>query len=280
MLVYDQVDRQDAPDVEVDSKGNIYVAWYDRTGDYHYGNSIVAKSTNGGISFGSPVNADNHSAWALDPRLAVDRSNDVIFLVYQGHPQYYKPYFTRSTDMGASWSTDERLDAGENIDWYDAARQIQVAANDDGHVFVIWADERNDPDNCYTGCSSAHDEFDIYGTQSSNGGVSWPSSNLMANDDSTFAYITYPDVVFAPDGTLVAVWRDQRSGDSNGDIYFAVSTDFGDSWSTNTRVDHAASGFDASWPVVVASSSGKLYVLWQDYRNGDWDIFMTQLGLP
>jgi len=63
-------------------------------------------------------------------------------------------------------------------------------------------------------------------------------------------------------------------------ILFAVSTDYGDSWSTNTRVDHSASGFDACGPVVVASPSGKLYVLWQDYRNGDWDIFMTQLRLP
>lgn len=100
----------------------------------------------------------------------------------------------------------------------------------------------------------------------------------MVNDDSNFAYITYPDVVFDPDGTLVAVWRDHRFGDSNGDIYYAVSTDYGDSWSTNTRVDHAGGGFDASWPVVVANPSGKLYALWQDDRNGDWDIYLTQLG--
>ena len=64
-------------------------------------------------------------------------------------------YHANSSDGGQTWSADERV-------------------NDDGHVFVIWADERNDLDNCYTGCSSAHHEFDIYGTQSSNGGFSWP----------------------------------------------------------------------------------------------------------
>jgi len=280
VLVYDQGDWQDSPDVVVDVSGIVYVAWYDRTGDYHYGNSLVAKSINSGASFGNPVTADNHTAWALDPRLAVDRANEIISLVYQGHPQYYKPYYTRSTDGGISWSTDRRLDVGESIDWYDATRQIKIAADDAGHIFVIWADERHDTDNCYTGCKSGHDEFDIYGTQSSDGGVNWSSSNVMVNDDSTFAYITYPDVVFTPDGTLVAVWRDQRSGDSNGDIYCAVSTDYGVSWSMNVRVDHAASGFDASWPVIVASPSGKVFALWQDYRNDDWDIYMTQIGSP
>lgn len=154
VLVYNQGDWQDTPDVEVDSEGNVYVALYDRTGDHHYGDSMVAKSTDGGATFGSPVKADNHSAWALDPRLAVDLSIDTIYLVYQGRPQYYKPYFTRSTDGGASWSTDERLDGGTGIDWYDAACDIQVAADNDGHVFVIWGDEGNDPDNCYTGCAS------------------------------------------------------------------------------------------------------------------------------
>lgn len=157
------------------------------------------------------------------------------------------------------------------------SRQIKIATDDAGNIFVIWADERLNPDNCYTGCSSVHDEFDIYGAQSSDGGLIWSSSNVLVNDDSTFAYITYSDVGFTPDGTLVAVWRDQRSGDSNGDIYSAVSTDYGVFWSTNKRVDHAASGFDASWPVIVASPSGKIYALWQDFRNDDCEIYMTQV---
>ena len=126
---------------------------------------------------------------------------------------------------------------------------------------MIWAEERDDPDNCFPSYVSVHDEFDIYGTQSFFGGVSWSSRKLMVNDDSTFAYITYRNAVFATDGTMVAVWRDQRSEDPNGYIYYAVSADYGDSWSNNTRMDHATSGFDASRPVVVASPSGKLFAL-------------------
>ena len=280
-LVFANADRQWAPDVEVDGYGRVFVAWYDQTGDIFYGNSVVARSTDGGASFGSPVVVDNHTAWALTPRLAVNRSNNYIFLVYQGHPGYYKPFFTHSTNGGVTWSTDARLDAGPDRDWYDAAREIEIAVDTDNNVLVIWADERNDPDNCYTGCASAHDEFDIYASYSLNGGVTWPGTdNVLVNDDSTYAALNAPSPAVAPSGTLVAVWRDSREGDSVSDIHMATSTDHGASWSANRRVDHAPSGYQADHPAVVVSPSGLVYVVWHDLRNGDWDIYLTGVGLP
>ncbi len=282
VLVYNNGDGQWDPDVEVDSKDNVYVAWYDRTGDGHYGDAAVARSVNGGSSFSAPVDADNHSQWALTPRLAVDKGNDTIYLVYQGHPDYYKPYFTRSTDGGATWSADARLDAGPDRDWYDAARDIVVASDDSGHVVVVWADERNDANNGYSGDPNYHDEFDIYANRSSNHGEAWlTDKNEMLNDNSDYGWIRDPSIAFSPDGKLHAVWRDSRTGDDLPHIYMSTSTDFGASWSTNSRVDHAPDGFEAYKPVVaVDQSSGQAYVLWQDKRNGDLDIYVTQVGKP
>jgi len=195
VLVYpdSNPDIQDSPDVVVDADGNIYVAFYDRTSDIHYGNSVVSKSTNGGTSFIAPVAADNHTSWALGPRLAIDRTNDVLYLVFQGHPSYYKPFFTRSTDGGDTWSNDVQLDAGPDRDWYDAAWDISVAADNYGHVIVIWADERNDPDNGYSGDPNYHDESDIYANYSTDGGATWlTTQNIIINDDSTYKSIRNP----------------------------------------------------------------------------------------
>lgn len=125
-----------------------------------------------------------------------------------------------------------------------------------------------------------HGEFDIYATNSSDGGVTWPSDNVMIIGDSTFAYINYPAAVFISGGTLLAVWRDSRAGDEKGDIYMATSTDYGASWSANSRVDHALISSDGNWPVVVTTTSGGVYVLWHDYSNGNWDIYMTKATLP
>jgi hypothetical protein len=279
--VLDDTDRQFEPDVEVDGDGTVYVAWYDMRVDIYYGNAVVATSTDGGATFSAPIIADVHSMWALTPRLAVNRTDNSVSLVYQGHPGYYKPFYTYSADGGANWSWDIQLDAGPSRDWYDAAREITVAADDSGHILVIWADERNDPDNCYSGGSSCHDEFDIYANYSSDGGVTWPTdSNVMINDDSTYARLYAPAAAFGPHGTVVAVWRDSRDGDAIGDIYLATSTDHGVSWSANRRVDHASSGKHADYPAVTVSNSGEVYVLWHDNRNGDWGIFFTMAGQP
>ncbi|MBN1537319.1 MAG: VCBS repeat-containing protein [Anaerolineales bacterium] len=279
-LVYSQGDIQIAPDVMVTTNGYVYVAWYDRTGDIFYGNVVVSKSTDNGASFNDPVIADNHNMWALDPRLAYHLSTNTIYLVYQGHPDYYKPYFTRSVDDGETWSSDYRLDAGANRDWYDAARQIRLVADNGGHIVVIWADERNDPSNCYSG-SGCHDEFDIYNTYSWDSGVTWASDNVRVNDDSTYAWIVAPEITYrAADRSWIAVWRDSRRGDNQGDIYMAVSTDYGVSWGENRRVDDAPRGAAADKPVAVMGLGGKLYVLWQDYRHGNWDIYMQTVTLP
>jgi hypothetical protein len=279
MLVYDQKDWQDAPDVAVDSQGRVYVTWYDRTDDIYYGNSVVARSMDGGTSFGAPVIAEDHYAWALTPRLEIDRSTDRLHLVYQGHPRYYKPYYTQSSDGGSTWSADLRLDQGPDREWYDAARGIVVAVDEMDHVLVIWHDEREDADNCYTGGASCHDEFDIYANYSHDGGSSWlTENNVRVNDDSDYDNITRPSAAFALDGRLIAVWRDNRMGEAEGDIYMAVSSDFGVNWSTNRRVDHAPAASNADYPVVVIGLEEEVFVLWQDYRNGDWDIYLTSMG--
>ena len=96
-----------------------------------------------------------------------------------------RPLSTRSTDGGATWSTDVRLDAGPDREWYDAAREIEIAVDGGGNVPAIWVDERNDPDTWYTGCASAHDEFDTYAAYSTDAGETRRADhNVLASDGS------------------------------------------------------------------------------------------------
>ena len=83
---------------------------------------------------------------------------------------------------------------------------------------------------------------------------------------------------FLPDGRIVAVWRDSRTGDDISHIYMTISSDYGASWSTNSIVDHSSTG--AYRPTVAVSPSGQIYVLWQDSRGGDTDIYLTKPSIP
>jgi hypothetical protein len=99
--------------------------------------------------------------------------------------------------------------------------------------------------------------------------------SVMVDDDSTYKQILHPSAAFVG-GTLVAAWRDSRSGDAIADIYAAISSDYGASWSANKRVDHAPAGYTADYP-ALATHAGNVYVIRHDDRNGDWDIYLTMI---
>lgn len=63
-------------------------------------------------------------------------------------------------------------------------------------------------------------------------------------------------------GTLYATWLDDRQGGSQPDVYFAKSTDSGQTWSTNVRV--SALPYD-DWPdapSIAVQPDGTLWVSW------------------
>jgi hypothetical protein len=71
-------------------------------------------------------------------------------------------------------------------------------------------------------------------------------------------------------GSVYAVWRDNRNG--TGDIYFNRSLDSGATWMvSDVRLDSGTAYSDH--PRIAASSTGGVYVVWEDDRNGSVDIY-------
>lgn len=189
---------------------------------------------------------------------------------------------------------DTRLDYDGTPETPAPGRQINVALTGDnaGTLFAAWEDGRNGDNN----------NRDIYfsrGTDPDGDGVySW-GPNVKINDDGSLMEPSLrnqvrPDLVY--DDTrnrLYAVWQDGRREkplpgqtqqlDGNYDIYFAYSDDLGDTWSANVRlntdIEEGIAGQGnpsitvgrAAWEV-----SNRIYVVWQDKRNGNEDIYMTR----
>lgn len=81
----------------------------------------------------------------------------------------------------------------------------------------------------------------------------------------------HPDI--AVNGSnVVAVWEDYRDG--NGEIYLMASSDGGETWGTETRLTDTVS-FSA-YPRVTCYD-GTFYILWQDYTDGNWEIYFEAL---
>lgn len=68
--------------------------------------------------------------------------------------------------------------------------------------------------------------------------------------------------------TIHVVWYDNRDG--NYEIYYKRSTDAGSVWSPDIRLTN--NSFESRSPSISLSGSN-VYVVWQDTRDGNWEIY-------
>ena len=80
-----------------------------------------------------------------------------------------------------------------------------------------------------------------------------------------------PATVRDSSGDIWATWHEGPSGAR--DIYVAALGLGQDSFGSSTRLTEDAA--DQGNPAMAADAGGKLYVVWQDNRRGNWDIYMS-----
>jgi hypothetical protein len=91
---------------------------------------------------------------------------------------------------------------------------------------------------------------------------------------------SHPDLK-ASDGTLCVAWQDDRNG--TNDVYFTRSTDGGATFAAAERVDDTGAGPSAQTAPAVAidpTSGTRCYVVWEDTRNGNSDVFVASRLVP
>ncbi len=81
-----------------------------------------------------------------------------------------------------------------------------------------------------------------------------------------------PDIACGADGRLYAVWQDNQRG--NWDIYLSISSD-GSTWSQPVRVSNSDKNETRPALVVDRDTPSHVYVVWEDDRNGNSDIYLA-----
>jgi len=167
--------------VAVDNIGNVYVAWEQFPASLPTNEIDIAKSTNGGVTFGpktavAVVTVVGHTLFGRlqggfrnneFPILAIDRSHthgtgplyiawndgrngvtaDGFIPSFGATYNFGDVFLSRSNDGGASWSAavkvNDDVGASNGIDHY----QPGVAVSTEGSLGVCWYDRRRDPRN-------------------------------------------------------------------------------------------------------------------------------------
>jgi hypothetical protein len=241
----------------VDDEGKVFIVWVDdRMGDWDI---YFAISTDGGNTFSEDkrVNDDLTAEMQWTPNIAVDSKGD-IYIVWEDWRNVSEPdiYFAKSTDGGNTFSTNKRI----NDDLSGEGQMTpSIAIDESDNIYIVWEDSRNF-------------DLDIYFVNSTNGGDSF-SPNKMVNDDLFFVYCVSPSIAAYGNGNVYVAWNDDRNGDN--DIFFSGSTDGGNSFSTDKNASDDGDGSGQWGPSVAVDDIGDIYIAWTDYRDVDYNIYMT-----
>ncbi len=159
--------------------------------------------------------------------------------------------FILPTESHAQWQPDVRLTNDPAGSWT-SPNNAWCIASSSSVVHVVWEDNRDG-------------NAEIYYKRSTDAGVTWPATDTRLTNNPALSSI--PSV--AVTGSVVhAAWYDSRDG--NAEIYYKRSTDAGVNWGTDTRltINLAIS----SYPSVAVSDSF-VHVVWEDYRDGNGEIY-------
>jgi len=153
------------PSLSIAPNGTLYVAWGNRTGDPSSGHAdvLLTKSTNGGLTWSTPVVAGNVSGRsAFFASVAADPNSNVnvVFNAIDDKPTgtapgagvvHYDAYLTRSTNGGASFSSPLLISTVTSDPDGSSTNGLRAqflgdyitAVADGTHVYAVWTDSRN-----------------------------------------------------------------------------------------------------------------------------------------
>jgi len=285
-----------APSGAVDpaNSRNIYVSWGqgDWSNEKDPIRTMVAASTDGGRTFGEPVDVANKSG-ADYSFLTVDR-NGVVHATYWSRGVGTEAYDTTqarvngrrnptplmhawSGDQGKTWERNV-LDPG-NQRIYRAAT-IAADPNSDA-VYAVWH-QYPDPMN-FEANRESKDRVDVYFRASFDGGRTWGERVIVNEGPQSGVNHEMPGIAIAPNGRIDVAWYDYRfspragSGAGVQDVFYASSSDQGRTFGRNIRITDRsidrsigvyAGAIGTNINVGITSTDDEVFFAWQDSRNG------------
>jgi hypothetical protein len=259
------LENQTNPSIAVDSQGSLYTVWEDdRNGDLDI---YFASSADSGLTWltsdiriSTDVDIGTPNQTQSAPQIVVDSTGVIHVVWHDRRAGDFDIFYAQSPDKGLTW-TNPNIRVNRDAQPSPDQMNPTIAVDLSGAIYVAWQEDVGTND-------------DIFLTRSTDSGQSWTYPHIKVSSDVLSEDQTNPTLDVDSKGNLFMAWQDKRNG-NDFDIYFAGSIDSGETWShPNIRVDSSTSGRQ-SRPALSVSSTGTVYVAWDDSRNTDNDIYFA-----
>jgi hypothetical protein len=256
----------------------------------NYGGRQFSRSTDGGLTWSSPVNIPHTPIWGT---LDVDTNGNLF--VSGVNPDTGQVWCNRSDNaknsgMTPSFVQSTAVDLGGDF----VASQPINSAGLVGQIFV--AVDRSGTllnNNVYMlGCvqpTGAFNGSDVMFVRSTNGGQSF-SAPVRINDDpvNPNKWHWFGALAVAPNGRIDVVWLDTRNAANNSDsqLFYSTSSDGGVTWAPNVPVSNSFNPF-IGYPnqnkmgdyITVVSDDTGANVAYTATFNGEEDIYYLRIPI-
>ena len=228
------------------SGNDVYIIWNDNsTGKYGI---LFTKSTDGGMTFGTPVDIGKNIGSAGSPQFAV--SGNDVYAVWQAKTTgKYQIIFAKSTDGGSTFTAPANLSNNTGDSSYP---KIAASGN---NVYVTWS------------FTDTNKDYDVLFSKSNDGGSTF---SVPANISNNLGDSGLPQMAVSGNNVYVT-WENNDVG--NFEVYVAKSTNNGNTFTAPVNLSNNPTPSGA--PQIVASGNN-IYVVWMDKSTGNYDIFVAK----
>jgi len=239
----------------------VVAVWAGRRSSDAFDRVFVARSLNGGASFGAPVAVSPSSQLAQYPAVAIDRAGNVVVAYYDASSATPSVQTARSTDGGATFGSPAALAEGAAT----ALGRPGLTFDSKGAAYLV-----------YTRQVLSSAGF----TSSARLAIARAGTTFSAPIDVSSASVANaygPDVAVGPDDSVaIAFYNRLGTNDSpNREVVVVRSTDGGATFSTQAAVSSNAG--QSFFPAVAVEAGGEIDVAWEDSTgNGQTDVFLSR----
>jgi len=246
--------EQNNPSVAVGLNGRFAVIWVDYRNSN--GDIFCRLYDSGAVEIGNNfiINDDGRGIWQFDPDLSSDWYGNyyAVWKDYRNGEYPFDPdiYYQR-LDSAGFYGANRNI----TVEWPDSSHQSPAIGSAGwGKSVVAWTDLRNL-------------NWDIF-VQSLDADGQPAGSNHKVNDDISTTPQHEPDVALSASGWFVAAWYDGRNG--NDDIYLQKFDSAGTPIGGNILINDDGTAAKQKFPSVAIGGNGVIFVVWSDWRNGNY----------